>query len=155
MPRLLPLAAFAAGLVVFALPAQAVPLVRRDDVRSPSLLLDSGEPGLFIEAANSSTDVEVVVSGVVVETRVRQRFSNTGSTVLDGIYVFPLPEGAAVHELRFEVNGRVIEGLIQEKKEAEKKEGEKKEAEKKEVEKEEERKDTDLQSQNKINENTS
>ena len=120
MPRLLPLAAFAAGLVVFALPAQAVPLVRRDDVRSPSLLLDSGEPGLFIEAANSSTDVEVVVSGVVVETRVRQRFSNTGSTVLDGIYVFPLPEGAAVHELRFEVNGRVIEGLIQEKKEAEK-----------------------------------
>jgi Ca-activated chloride channel family protein len=57
----------------------------------------------------------MVVTGIVARTRVRQEFTNPGSAWTEGVYVFPLPEDAAVDHLRMWIGERVVEGVIKEK----------------------------------------
>src|SRR5205085_3144913 len=56
----------------------------------------------------------------LARTRVRQRFHNPGAEFVEGVYVFPLPEKAAVDRLWMKIGTRVIEGRIEEKGEARK-----------------------------------
>ena len=49
---------------------------------------------------------------------VTQEFLNPTAGWLEGVYVFPLPEGAAVDAMRLQVGERVIEGQIREREEA-------------------------------------
>ncbi len=65
-----------------------------------------------------ATDVVIGVTGIVARTRVTQRFHNPGMEWLEGIYVFPLPEGAAVDHLAMQVGARRIEGQIRERRAA-------------------------------------
>ena len=51
---------------------------------------------------------------------VRQRFANRPRDCVEGVYVFPLPEGAAVDRMRLPVGERVIEAEIRERVEAKK-----------------------------------
>jgi Ca-activated chloride channel family protein len=101
------------------------------DVGQGSLLFKTDTPGRYIPAPVQNTEVEIAVRGLVVETVVRQKFSNPGNEWLEGVYVFPLPETAAVHAMRLEIGDRVIEGQIKEREaarkvyEAAKKEGRK------------------------------
>src|SRR5512145_3452369 len=61
------------------------------------------------------TDVHMVVSGIVARVRVRQEFTNPAGAWSEGIYVFPLPEDAAVDRLRMRIDERSIEGVIRER----------------------------------------
>jgi Ca-activated chloride channel family protein len=61
------------------------------------------------------TDVQMRVTGIVVRATVRQEFLNPSNEWAEGVYVFPLPEDAAVDRLRMHVGGRLIEGVIQER----------------------------------------
>ncbi|NVJ66674.1 MAG: marine proteobacterial sortase target protein [Gammaproteobacteria bacterium] len=67
-----------------------------------------------------STDVKVSINGVVARTQITQTFSNQTNEWLEGIYQFPLPENAAVDSLKMIIGEQIIEGEIQEKKQAEK-----------------------------------
>ena len=58
------------------------------------------------------------VSGIIARVKVAQRFVNPTSEWREGVYVFPLPEKAAVDHLRMQVGERVIEGMIKERGEA-------------------------------------
>src|SRR5688572_27429476 len=69
-------------------------------------------------AASLSLDVQYDVRGLVADARVVQRFRNDTPSHLEGRYRLPLPEGAAVHTLTLRVGGRVIEGVIREKRQA-------------------------------------
>jgi Ca-activated chloride channel homolog len=62
-----------------------------------------------------ATDVEMRVTGIVVRAVVRQQFQNPGEEWAEGVYVFPLPEDAAVDHLKMRVGERVIEGVIRER----------------------------------------
>lgn len=62
-----------------------------------------------------STEVEMRVTGPVVRATVRQTFTNPAADWAEGVYVFPLPETAAVDHLTMRVGDRVIEGQIKEK----------------------------------------
>jgi Ca-activated chloride channel family protein len=53
--------------------------------------------------------VEVRVTGIIARAKVTQFFTNPTEKWVEGIYVFPLPEGAAVDTLRLIVGDRVIE----------------------------------------------
>ena len=90
------------------------------DVGQGSLLFKTDAPGRYIAAPVQSTEVEIAVRGMVVEATVQQRFSNPGNEWLEGVYVFPLPQQAAVHSMRLEIGERVIEGQIKEREEARK-----------------------------------
>ncbi len=63
-------------------------------------------------ALRLDTDVAMDVSGLVVRAKVRQTFRNDGSEWAEGVYVFPLPENAAVNALTMHVGERVIVGEI-------------------------------------------
>jgi Ca-activated chloride channel homolog len=67
------------------------------------------EPGA---APLLATDVELRVTGLVARAVVRQRFANPSDEWAEAVYVFPLPEDAAVDHLRMRVGERVIEAII-------------------------------------------
>jgi len=90
------------------------------EVGQGSLLAATETPGRYLEVPLQSTDVEITVKGLIVEAVVEQRFENSSSGWLEGVYVFPLPQGAAVHAMRLVVGDRVIEGEVQEREAARK-----------------------------------
>jgi len=90
------------------------------DVGQGSLLFKTDTPGRYVRAPVQSTEVEIEVRGLVVEAMVRQSFHNPGDEWLEGVYVFPLPQNAAVHAMRLEIGERVIEGQIKEREAARK-----------------------------------
>ena len=87
-------------------------------MRSGSLLLrmQSG----YVIATRMNTDIQVQVSGLVARVTVSQSFRNDGQERVEGIYVFPLPDTAAIDGLRMRIGERVIEGEIREKEQAKK-----------------------------------
>ena len=69
-------------------------------------------------ATRINSDIRLTVSGLTTRARLSQSFRNDGDAWVEGIYVFPLPEGAAVDRLRIRIGDRLIEGEIQEKAQA-------------------------------------
>jgi len=90
------------------------------DVGQGSLLFKTETPGRYVPAPVQSTEVEIAVRGLVVDAMVRQSFHNPGDEWLEGVYVFPLPQKAAVYAMRLEIGERVIEGQIREREAARK-----------------------------------
>ena len=78
------------------------------------------ENGSHINALLLDTDVKFDVSGMIVRAKVKQRFKNTSNLWAEGIYVFPLPENAAVDHFKLHIGERQIEGQIQERSQAKK-----------------------------------
>lgn len=89
-----------------------------DQVQQGSLLLKTTLPGLYVPALTLQTHVEMRVSGMIVRARVIQQFQNPADRCAEGIYVFPLPENAAVDTLNMIIGNRRIEGQIKEREEA-------------------------------------
>jgi len=93
------------------------PSVDPSDARSGTLLLRD-RAGTTLTAPALSTDVVIRVSGMVARAEVRQTFANPCSEWVEGVYVFPLPENAAVDHQRMRIGARTIEGEIRERGEA-------------------------------------
>jgi len=64
------------------------------------------------------TRVDAEISGVVARVRVEQVFQNPFSERLEAVYVFPLPEDAAVDRYWFQVGEKVIRGVVRKREEA-------------------------------------
>ncbi len=64
------------------------------------------------------TDVDAEISGFLARVTVTQEFVNPSSDKVEAIYVFPLPQDAAVDDMTMEVGGRTIRGLIKRREEA-------------------------------------
>ncbi len=93
------------------------------DVTRGSLLFKTNEAGRYIPAPILKTDVHIAVTGIIARTTLRQEFTNPSRDKDDwaeGIYLFPLPEAAAVDHLRMKIGERIIEGQIKERAEAKK-----------------------------------
>jgi len=85
------------------------------DARDGSLLFRTDTLGRYIKAPTVSTDVKMRIAGPVIRTVLSQSFENISNEWVEGVYVFPLPENAAVDRLRIVVGGRFIKGQIKEK----------------------------------------
>ncbi len=115
-------------MLVISLPVQAgvseqlsvTQPIAIDGVQRGSLLLKLASGGVSIDAPQLSTDVVMNISGMSARVKVKQRFRNPGSGWVEGVYVFPLPENAAVDRMRLRIGERLIEGEIQERMKAEK-----------------------------------
>ena len=66
----------------------------------------------YTVATRLNTDVELQISGLVARVTVQQKFRNDGDEWLEGIYVMPLPDNAAVDRMRMVIGDRVIEGEV-------------------------------------------
>jgi Ca-activated chloride channel homolog len=76
------------------------------------LLLDG------VAAPVLGTAVEVRVTGIIARAKVTQIFTNPSKEWVEGIYIFPLPEDAAVDTLKMKVGNRSLLGVVKEKQEA-------------------------------------
>lgn len=85
-------------------------------VQQGTLLLKANGETLAVPAV--ATDAEIRVSGIVARAVVRQTYRNPYDEWFEGIYVFPLPENAAVDHMRVKVGRRVIEGDVRERRAA-------------------------------------
>jgi len=87
--------------------------VREDDWRRvPDR---QGEPSPFLLAR---TDAQVVVTGPVAHTVLRQEWTNRNRDPLEATYIFPLPDNAAVTAMRLTIGSRRIEAEMRRREEA-------------------------------------
>jgi Ca-activated chloride channel homolog len=98
-------------LVLDAAPA----LAQGRRITEGTLLWRTEQQATAVPAPLLATDVALRVTGMVARATVRQQFTNPSGEWAEGVYVFPLPEDAAVDHLRMHVGDRVIEGQIQER----------------------------------------
>jgi Ca-activated chloride channel family protein len=102
--------ALASVALLFASQAEAA-----EAPQQGTLLLRPRGAGEPLSAPLLSTAVAFHISGMVARAEVVQTFRNSGESWVEGVYVFPLPETAAVDHLRLHVGERSIEGEIEER----------------------------------------
>ncbi len=66
----------------------------------------------------ASQEVRIAIRDGIAQTIVDQRFFNPSSQPLEGWYWFTIPEGASVERFALEVNGRLVDGEMVERKQA-------------------------------------
>ena len=87
------------------------------DAESGTLLMRTDDDG-FVPASLLRTAVRMQVTGLINRVTVRQQFTNDTDDWGEGVYVFPLPENAAVDHLQMQIGERVIKGIVKERKAA-------------------------------------
>ncbi|MGU3362385.1 marine proteobacterial sortase target protein [Methylobacterium sp. M6A4_1b] len=102
------------ALLVVVASAQASPGPARG-----GLTLRGSADGAPVEAIRLATDISVDVSGPTARAVVTQAFRNPGADWVEGTYVYPLPEDAAVDGMTLVVGSRVIVAGIRERAAAE------------------------------------
>jgi Ca-activated chloride channel family protein len=65
------------------------------------------------------TDVKGQISGYIATVNVTQQFHNPYDEKIEAVYVFPLPQNAAINEFIMTIGERKIRGIIRERKQAE------------------------------------
>jgi len=103
------------ALAVFIASAQAYPAAPVASSGGHGMLSLQGKSGNDEVAPLLFTDVHVRVTGMIARVAVTQRFVNPTADWREGVYLFPLPENAAVDHLRMHIGERVIEGRIEER----------------------------------------
>lgn len=112
---------YASGQAVFGNQGSVTATVKNPyDISRGSLIFKTGEEGVYQQAPNLATNVVIDVSGIVVRATVEQMFQNTSDSWVEGIYVFPLPDDAAVDHMHIQIGTRIIEGQIHERRQAKK-----------------------------------
>lgn len=94
--------------------------VSLNDVGAGTLLFKQNNSKQFLQAPQLKTQVEIEINGLVANVKVKQKFTNTSNNWQHGVYAFPLPDNAAINQLKMRVGERVIVGEVQEKKQARK-----------------------------------
>ncbi|MEA3413769.1 MAG: marine proteobacterial sortase target protein [Pseudomonadota bacterium] len=88
---------------------------RLNSVESAALLLRGPDGEIEGRAIELGVDVAVSIGGVLAHVEVSQEFRNDGKAWAEGVYVFPLPDNAAVDSLEIRIGERVVKGIVQER----------------------------------------
>jgi Ca-activated chloride channel family protein len=105
----------ALGAVAFAVLVALAPVARANGI----VVEAPGEGPTVSDRAARGSPVVLVSHRVsadlrdrVADVTVEQTFRNRADAVLEGVYLFPLPEGAAVHGFAMTMGGRLVEGEV-------------------------------------------
>ena len=117
------LAADELWIVAKAAPESSPDQVRSSDPGTGSMLVsrpgdDPAEPTQRVPLPLQHTAVDAAITGYIGTVQVKQRFANPFDTRIEAVYVFPLPEKAAVSEFLMVIGDRTIRGILREKEEA-------------------------------------
>lgn len=85
-----------------------------------ALLARIAEEPKLIPVPLKHTSVTGTIDGYIASVKVKQQFHNSFDSKSEAVYVFPLPQDAAVNEFIMTVGERRIRGIIRERKVAEK-----------------------------------
>ncbi len=90
-----------------------------DDGVTQGMLLRLDEEGLPGSVCPlEHTDVNAEISGFLARVRVTQKFKNPLTEAIEAVYVFPLPQEAAVDDMTMRIGDRTVHGKIKEREEA-------------------------------------
>ena len=89
---------------------------QEDDIAQGTL--EYFQQNQVIQAFALDTQVSMDVSGLLNRVTVKQVFINDSDQCVNGRYLFPLPENAAVDSMQLRIGDKVIAGQIQPKKQA-------------------------------------
>ena len=106
-------------LWVIAKPEETTATPQADTPGSGALMAKLPKEEKEVPVPLKHTDVKASVSGYIATVEVTQRFHNPYGTKIEAVYVFPLPNNAAVNEFLMTIGERKIRGIIRERKEAE------------------------------------
>ncbi len=99
---------------------QAVPVPTDDDTPGcGAMLAKLPKKEKEIPLPLKHTDVKGQISGYIATVDVTQKFHNPYDQKIEAVYVFPLPQNAAINEFIMTIGERRIRGIIRERKEAE------------------------------------
>lgn len=73
---------------------------------------ERGTEAGFVPAPTLGMEIEASVTGMIARITVTQTYRNSSGLWLEGSYVFPLPDEAAVDSLRMQIGERVVIGRI-------------------------------------------
>ncbi len=65
-----------------------------------------------------STKAEVNIAGSIADVSIQQTYTNTGTDVIEAVYVFPASTRAAVYAMKMKIGNRTIDAEIREKEKA-------------------------------------
>ncbi len=108
------------GLLVgsMSLPAGAQSYLAAGEVPGAGQLYLASDQGEQRPALNQTSKVHFAISGLVAQVDLEQTFINSSDEWVHGVYVFPLPDDAAVNHLEMQVADRLVLGEIREREEA-------------------------------------
>ncbi|QMU60441.1 MAG: marine proteobacterial sortase target protein [Gammaproteobacteria bacterium] len=93
-------------------------IVTINDTESGRLLIETNHAGQYYIAPTVDTDVQMDITGLIARVNITQHFTNPSAEWVNGIYVFPLPENAAVDHMNMIIGERIIAGKIKKRKQA-------------------------------------
>jgi Ca-activated chloride channel family protein len=128
-----PLPAAADGLVIVQCPPIVIPLGTPEPIRPPIEIQPAIPPitprpivpplppvrrdcSTYLAVKNHN--VNVTIDNQIARTRVDQTFINDSTYALEGTYIFPLPDDAAISEFAMWVDGKKLEGQVLDKNQA-------------------------------------
>jgi len=94
--------------------------IRMQDIQSGSMVYKDESTQMVHPLQVVETDVKIHIVGMAVNATIDQIFTNTQQMPIEAIYVFPLPEEAAVYSMQMLIGDRLIESKIKKKAEAKK-----------------------------------
>jgi len=105
-------------------PANATPPHPNDDLPGSGSLITSirdeqSGTDKQVPVPLKHTDVQAQIAGYIASVTVTQQFHNPFSGKIEAVYVFPLPENAAVNDFLMTIGDRKIRGIIREREQAE------------------------------------
>jgi len=116
------LAALAAGASLLwpaAPPAPPRPQARQaSQTGAGALMVIDKVPGRNLPCPLKNTSVQADISGPLARVIVTQEFENPLDQTIEAVYVFPLPNRAAVDDMTLRIGERTIRGLIKKREEA-------------------------------------
>lgn len=103
------------------------PRDRNDDFPGSATLMthidDPDRPGSGVQrdvpVPLKHTDVHASIAGAISSVRVTQQYHNPFGSKIEALYVFPLPDDAAVNDFVMTIGTRSIRGVIREREQAE------------------------------------
>ena len=109
---------FILALLVAAVTAHAQISERPSQPGEGTLMYRTADSGTYETVPLRHTDVALDVQGLVLSATVTQQYTNSATTPIEAVYVFPLPHDAAVYDLEIRIGNRVIHSVIRERAEA-------------------------------------
>src|SRR5688572_31630990 len=103
-------------LAVFIVFTSSSAQTKEDKTLAPYFVVQ-GDPGVD-HLPLKDTRVEISVSGVIADVKVRQIYRNEGSRPINASYVFPASTRAAVYAMRMQLGNEIIVAKIKEREQA-------------------------------------
>lgn len=89
-----------------------------DDVSQGTMRVIPPKGEESVDLPLKHTEVTAEISGFVTRVKVVQTFTNPYKDPIEAIYVFPLPQNAAVGDMQIRIADRIIKGVIKKRAEA-------------------------------------